>query len=171
MNDIESVKVEKKPGRGHFFCEKAPLLVMVFGAIFLVIFYPLVGNIAQALLRQVVPSLNADIMDNLLMQSKLRSAWRFSYPIEFFPPSARFLLLGNLAQGEADAASFLVHLDDHDVQDVAYRHHVQRMAHALPAELGDMDQARRLDPDVHEDAEVGDVPYRAAHDGARLDVG
>lgn len=78
MNDIESVKVEKKPGRGHFFCEKAPLLVMVFGAIFLVIFYPLVGNIAQALLRQVVPSLNADIMDNLLIAaSSVLFLWLF----------------------------------------------------------------------------------------------
>lgn len=60
-------EVEKKRGRGHFFCEKAPLLVMVIGAVFLVLFYPLVGNVAGGLLRMAVPSLNTDIADNLLV--------------------------------------------------------------------------------------------------------
>ena len=45
------------------------------------------------------------------------------------------------------------------------------MTHALLAELGDVDEPRRLDADVHKDAKIGDVPHRAAHESARFDIG
>ena len=94
MNDMEPAneerkpaEVEKKRGRGHFLCEKVPLLVMVFGAVFLVLFYPLLGNIARGLLRLVVPSLNADIADNLLIAaSSVLFLWLFK---RWFSPDYR----------------------------------------------------------------------------------
>ena len=57
----------KKQGRGHFFCEKAPLLVMLVGAVFLTIFYPLLGTIARGLLMLAVPSLDPKITEYLLI--------------------------------------------------------------------------------------------------------
>ncbi len=74
MNNLEPTKegrmpaeALKKPGRGHFFCEKVPLLVMLVGAVFLVIFYPLLGTTARVLLMMAVPSLDPKITEYLLI--------------------------------------------------------------------------------------------------------
>lgn len=63
MNRIEPAKSEKKPGRGHFFCEKAPLFVMVVGTFFITVVYPLMGIAGQGIIRQVLPQLDKDVME------------------------------------------------------------------------------------------------------------
>ncbi len=47
---------------------------------------------------------------------------------------------------------------------------VRRMAEGMPAQLGAVDQSRRLEAKVDEGAEVDDVLDRAADDGANLQV-
>ncbi len=76
MNEHERMpEGVRKPGRGHFLCEKAPRLVMIAGACFLLLFFPLLGTIGTAFLQNYVPVDKNTLEALLVAASGLLLVW------------------------------------------------------------------------------------------------
>ena len=71
---------------------------------------------------------------------------------------------------QADAAAVGVDTDDFCLDDVAGVDDVRLVTERMVAELGAVYQARRLDAEVDEGAEIDDVLDRAANDGPDLEI-
>ena len=72
---------------------------------------------------------------------------------------------------KSDAAAVGIDTDDFGVDDVAGVDDVRGMTEGMVAELGAVDQPRRLDTEVDEGAEIDDVLDRAADDGPYFEIG
>ena len=64
----------------------------------------------------------------------------------------------------------LVHVQHHHLDDIAHGHHLGGVLDELIAHLRDVYQPVLVHADVHEHAEVDDVPHRAGEDHAGLQV-
>ena len=72
---------------------------------------------------------------------------------------------------KSDATAVGIDTDDFCVYDVAGVDDVRGMTEGMVAELGSVDQSRRLDAEVDEGTEIDDVLDRAANDGTDLEIG
>ena len=73
-----------------------------------------------------------------------------------------------LFDGEGDAVFLFIHVQHHDLYDVAHGEELAGVLDKLVGNLGDVDEAVLMDADIHKDAKVDNIAHGACEHHAGL---